>query len=421
MSLFRFSTVIATAILWSLPGAFDAVAQSALPGSDLSAAPEMFTADNAILDTSIPFAIGAREAEQELRSAFGWPTFQEGLVEGVYFRIDPDGYARFSPTPRLDTDVFEVVCRPGVASCMGRKDRLSVYLGSTGLIEIKISDVAPGDTFFITDGLTETPVPDRILMPLDLPLETLLAYGGELIVRRGNDISGRVSLKGFGPVVAYLRWVAARQDYAVLPRDWPIPGAAPVTAGAAPRPAAAPVFVPVAAPAAPEPMPGAPTPPAAIPPSTLGVPDQQHQDLVFRLVRLEAQVAALQAQVSAPAPATVALPAAPAPVALAEPASPPSAPMPASPAIALPPAMSDQLAYLVYTLGFDVETASLILQMRASRDPSSVSASRLVEDILSASAPPSGGQIAVPPAPVPPAAQDGFVSLSEYLRAVTPP
>ena len=78
-----------------------------------SPAPEdSFASENAVLDTSILFAIGAREARQELRGAFGWPTFQEGLVEGVYFRFDPDGYARFAPTPRLDTDVFEVICRP---------------------------------------------------------------------------------------------------------------------------------------------------------------------------------------------------------------------------------------------------------------------------------------------------------------------
>ena len=50
-----------------------------------------FAPENAIIDVSIPFAIGAREARQELRGAFGWPTFQEGLVEGVYFRFDPDG------------------------------------------------------------------------------------------------------------------------------------------------------------------------------------------------------------------------------------------------------------------------------------------------------------------------------------------
>ena len=81
---------------------------------------EAFTPDNAILNTAVPFAVGAREAQQSLRTAFGWPTFQEGLVKGVYFRFDPDGYARFSPSPRLDTDVFEVICRPRTYTCMAR-------------------------------------------------------------------------------------------------------------------------------------------------------------------------------------------------------------------------------------------------------------------------------------------------------------
>ena len=62
---------------------------------------DSFTPENAILDTSILFAIGAREARQELRGSFGWPTFQEGLVEGVYFRFDPDGYGILTcPTGR---------------------------------------------------------------------------------------------------------------------------------------------------------------------------------------------------------------------------------------------------------------------------------------------------------------------------------
>ncbi|MEC8574047.1 MAG: hypothetical protein VXZ09_10465, partial [Pseudomonadota bacterium] len=98
-----FATILATQLL-SQP----ASAQVQAPPRG----PEVFASENAILDTSLPFAIGAREAQQALRGSFGWPTFQEGLVEGVYFRFDPDGYARFSPSPRLDTDVFEVICRP---------------------------------------------------------------------------------------------------------------------------------------------------------------------------------------------------------------------------------------------------------------------------------------------------------------------
>ena len=183
-----------------------------------------FTSDNAILDTSILFAIGAHEARQELRGSFGWPTFQEGLVDGVYFRFDPDGYARFAPTPRLDSDVFEVICRPRTFTCMGRKGMMSIILTPQGQPQLELEGTTPNDLFYVADGISELQIPGRILQPLDPHLEALLSAGGELIARRGveNDIN-RVSLTGFSAVTTYLRWINARQDYAVLPRNWPVP------------------------------------------------------------------------------------------------------------------------------------------------------------------------------------------------------
>ncbi|WP_162933015.1 hypothetical protein [Roseovarius sp. EL26] len=194
-----------------------AQSQSQIRGS------ESFASENAILDTSVLFAIGAQEARQAIRGSFGWPTFQEGLVEGVYFRFDPDGYARFSPSPRLDSDVFEVVCRPRTYSCMGRKGGLSMMLTSRGQLQLKFEDVMPADRFFVASGVSEIQVPERILQPLDHQFEALLATGGELIVRRGEDELIKASLEGFHPVVTYLRWVMSRQDYTVLPRGWPVP------------------------------------------------------------------------------------------------------------------------------------------------------------------------------------------------------
>ena len=185
--------------------------------------PDAFASENAILDTSLPFAIGAREARQELRGSFGWPTYQEGLVQGVYFRFDPDGYARFAPTPRLDTDVFEVVCRPRTLTCMGRKGPMSVLLTERGQIELRFEDVIEGDRFFLIDGINEIEVPTRVVQPLDQALEILLSGGGDLAIRRGDTEVERISLAGFAAVTSYLRWVAARQDYIVLPRGWPVP------------------------------------------------------------------------------------------------------------------------------------------------------------------------------------------------------
>lgn len=182
-----------------------------------------FASENAILDTGIPFVIGAHEAQQSIRGSFGWPTFQEGLVQGVYFRFDPDGYARFAPTPRLDSDVFEVICRPRTYSCMGRKGTLTLILNSRGQLQIKIDGALQGDRFFVSEGVSEIEVPDRILQPLDTQLEILLSTGGDLITRRGEQEKDRVSLTGFYPVSAYLRWVKAQQDYTILPRGWPVP------------------------------------------------------------------------------------------------------------------------------------------------------------------------------------------------------
>jgi hypothetical protein len=187
---------------------------------------EAFASENAILDTAIPFAIGAREARQALRGSFGWPSFQEGLVEGVYFRFDPDGYARFAPTPRLDVDVFEVICRTRTHVCAARKDGFEVFLTDRGQLQIRLEDALAGDTFFVSEGVSEIQVPERILQPLDVQLELLLGAGGDLITRRGGSEVARTSLKGFSAVTAYLRWIAARQDYAVLPRGWPVPNAA---------------------------------------------------------------------------------------------------------------------------------------------------------------------------------------------------
>lgn len=182
-----------------------------------------FTSENAILDTSILFAIGAQEARQELRGSFGWPTFQEGLVEGVYFRFDPDGYARFSPSPRLDADVFEVICRPRTYTCMGRKNGMAVALTSRGTLQLRMENVVETDQFFVADGVSELPLPQNILQPLDPRLELLLSSGGELVVKRREAEAERLSLVGFSAVAAYLRWISARQDYVVLPRGWPIP------------------------------------------------------------------------------------------------------------------------------------------------------------------------------------------------------
>lgn len=184
---------------------------------------EVFDPENAVLDTSIAFAAGARESEQSLRGAFGWPTFQEGSINGVNYRFDPDGYARFAASPRLDSDVFEVICRPRTVRCAARKLNLVIALTERGNVHLTIEDLAPRSEFFLSDGTSLLPLPERIQQPLDAPLEALLGAGRELIVRSPGGEQRAISLAGFAQVVTYLRWAAAGQDMAVLPADWPRP------------------------------------------------------------------------------------------------------------------------------------------------------------------------------------------------------
>ena len=182
-----------------------------------------FESTIAIVDTKVLFAIGAREAEQQLRGSFGWPTFQEGFVDGVYFRFDPDGYARFSSSARLDEDVFEVICSPGTVNCIATKGPLQVGLTANGPIQIRIDGITPQDTYFLTDRKTELPLPPGILGPLDARLETLLGSGGELLVKRELEVIQSLSLVGFNAVATYLRWVSQQQSPRVFPRGWPVP------------------------------------------------------------------------------------------------------------------------------------------------------------------------------------------------------
>ncbi|MFY0597498.1 MAG: hypothetical protein JXQ85_13790 [Cognatishimia sp.] len=222
--------MIHSSILRALAGAVLAIGfcqAGSAQTTDPNAPENSFSLDAAILDTSIPFAVGAHEARQELRGAFGWPTFQEGLVEGVYFRFDPDGYARFAATPRLDTDIFEVICRPRTHMCMARKGPMSVTLNSKNQIQLEIENTTETDAFSIIDGVSQLNLPSDILLPLDSRMEILLSEGGDLLVTRAQKEVDRISLTGFAAVTAYLRWVSAQQDYIVLPRDWPIPNASP--------------------------------------------------------------------------------------------------------------------------------------------------------------------------------------------------
>ena len=181
-----------------------------------------------IIDTSVLFAIGAREAEQAIRGSFGWPTFQEGYVDQVYFRFDPDGYARFSPSPRLDEDVFEVVCAQSATACIARKGNMQVGLSQDGRLIVQLDGLIPQDRFFLRDRNSEIPLPPSILEPLDFRMESLLYSGDHLVVKREAETLQETSLAGLLAVGTYLRWVAYNQSAEVFPRGWPVPSPAAI-------------------------------------------------------------------------------------------------------------------------------------------------------------------------------------------------
>lgn len=202
-----------------------------IPAWPQSAQQQGISNSTQILDTSILFAIGAREAEQAIRGSFGWPTFQEGFVDKVYFRFDPDGYARFSTSPRLDEDVFEVICAESSTACLAQKPNLQIGLTGTGKIQLNISGITPQDNFYISDRKSELPLPPTLLEPLDARLEVLLGSSVELIVKREQEVIQTISLSGFSAVVTYLRWVAQNQNARVFPQGWPIPAQGSLQAG----------------------------------------------------------------------------------------------------------------------------------------------------------------------------------------------
>ncbi|MGR3467730.1 MAG: hypothetical protein ACU0CI_07595 [Shimia sp.] len=191
---------------------------------------EAFQPANAILDTGILFAAGARQETQTLRGAFGWPTFQEGSINDIYFRFDPDGYARFSPSPRLETDIFEVLCRPRTHACVARKGDLSITLRDDGTARLALDGLTGAETLLLDDGFSRIEVPGRVIGDLNPQLEYLLYSGSDLVATRGDQEVQRASLVGLEPVIAFLRWIAARQNYEVLPPNWAFPSgvAAPV-------------------------------------------------------------------------------------------------------------------------------------------------------------------------------------------------
>jgi hypothetical protein len=180
-----------------------------------------FSPEDAILDTGIPFAQGATQKTQELRGSFGWPVYQEGQVRGIFYRFDPDGFARFSPEAKLDSNVFEVTCIQRTYSCSAVRGPLLLGLDAGLMATIQISDIREGDRFFLVEGATSIEIMAADLANLRQENEAPMDSNGNLRILRGEDLVADIPLVGFGVTLAYLRWTASGQSSMALPADWP--------------------------------------------------------------------------------------------------------------------------------------------------------------------------------------------------------
>ncbi len=183
---------------------------------------EGFSPQNRLVDTSIYFAAGAREEEQTLRGALGWPTFQEGRVLGINYRFDPDGYARFGPTPTLDSDFFEVLCHPATRLCTATKQPIQLWMQDRETPRLTIRGIARNTRVYASDGTSRIELPADLLAELTPSVEQALLNASELVLETEGEAPQKISLAGFIPALVYIQWVAKGQDPSIFPAGWPV-------------------------------------------------------------------------------------------------------------------------------------------------------------------------------------------------------
>jgi hypothetical protein len=171
----------------------------------LALAADRAAAQEAILDTARPFVAGAREEEQFLRGPIGWPTYQAGTANGLFYRFDPDGYARFGSTERLDEGFWDVSCTPRPIDCIARRGSVAVGVDAARRPTLALDNFAPEARF----RLGEEEGPGRTLAELSAPAGiSQLLETSELVPAEGGET---VPLDGLATVVAYMQWVEAGQ------------------------------------------------------------------------------------------------------------------------------------------------------------------------------------------------------------------
>ena len=176
------------------------------------------------IDTSIPFAPGAEEHFINVRGPFGQPSFQQGFVEGMHYRIDPDGGALFSRDPRLRNNVFEVECEDGIASCIAIRGVVRLSIDTEGLLVFGLDADSAFDAIYVGYGSFDADQPEGNWKKLNTSLDTvsvdILAGYDQMVVVKDGKLAQQIPLEGILVVGAYLKWVVDGQPVKVLPASW---------------------------------------------------------------------------------------------------------------------------------------------------------------------------------------------------------
>lgn len=191
-------------------------------------------AQEGIVDTAVPFVAGGVQNELLLRGPVGWDTYQSGVADGLYYRFDPDGYARFGASERLDEDYWEIVCTVQPVDCTGRRGPVTLQVDAEGYPTVEIENLNPQGSFRLADA----GAPALTLAELSAPAHaTELLAASEL---RPETEGAPVAIGGIGTVARYIRWVENGQapdlradavPYRPMGRSIPPPAAAPAAGG----------------------------------------------------------------------------------------------------------------------------------------------------------------------------------------------
>lgn len=189
-----------------------AVLASLMSGSQSIDAASTKPALQPLIDPHEGFSRSARLRETDLRSAFGWSTFQEGRYGDIYYRLSPDGEARFGPDIALREHYIEVHCTSEPKACEAWKEPLKLsFDGQTLTLSVQ-GHGAPWVRFRNANG---TPLFDMPILEFErvgqFSIEDLDRVAS-IRLHDGRNHIETIDLAALPAVLAYLQWAMADED-----------------------------------------------------------------------------------------------------------------------------------------------------------------------------------------------------------------